>query len=204
MVGIVLVCAAAGVLTRLPQMATVIIAIYVTIQILYNVRLKAEPIADVFCLSSGFVLRAAIGAAAMNVAITYWLLYCTFCLALMLGFGKRRGELLTLGDQANSIRASLGEYTPKFLDFAMLISATAALLGYGVYCIESPTAQKHPLLVVTFLWVGYAVFRYLHVVLQSSEGGEPEVLFLEDRPLQLAVLLFIVTTGIAMFAGAAA
>lgn len=195
---VVLTLVAFGLLTMLPPLATVIIVLYIAIQAAYNLVLKSQPIADVFCLSSGFVLRAAIGAAAMNVEVSSWLLYCTFSLALMLGFGKRRGERILMGDSASSTRTSLGAYNLRFLDTAVVVCAAASLLGYGVYCIESQTAMDHPLLKFTYLWVAFAVFRFLFLTFTENDGAEPENLFLKDIPMITAVVLFGLTALFAM------
>jgi decaprenyl-phosphate phosphoribosyltransferase len=37
----------------------------------------------------------------------------------------------------------------------------------------------------------YGIFRYLYLI-QSGEGGAPEDIALSDRPLQAAILLWIV------------
>src|SRR6266540_2230952 len=46
------------------------------------------------------VVRAAAGAAAVEVRISPWLLLCTALLALFLALAKRRGELVLVGAEA--------------------------------------------------------------------------------------------------------
>ncbi|MDX2065538.1 MAG: decaprenyl-phosphate phosphoribosyltransferase [Fimbriimonadaceae bacterium] len=174
---------------------------YLGIQLLYNLMLKHEPVADAFCLASGFVVRAALGAAAIAVTISGWLLFCTAALSLMLAFGKRRHEFREMGDDRGATRASLAKYSAPFLDFAVVVCAAAAAMSYGLYSIESPTAVQHPLLIATSIWVAFAIFRYLHLTFgpdADERAGEPEFIFLTDRPMILSVLGFLATALFAL------
>ena len=78
--------------------------------------MKSIPVADVFCISLGFVLRAVLGAAVLEVRISGWLLFCTAALALMLGFGKRRNEYISQGEDRPNSRQSLVHYSRVALD----------------------------------------------------------------------------------------
>ncbi|MEW6253629.1 MAG: decaprenyl-phosphate phosphoribosyltransferase [Planctomycetota bacterium] len=70
---------------------------YVVLQSLYTLGLKHVAILDVILIGAGFVLRAIAGAVVIHVAISPWLVLCTFTLCLFLGFSKRRCELNVLG-----------------------------------------------------------------------------------------------------------
>ena len=67
--------------------------VYLVLQALYNMRLKRVPLVDVSALATGFCLRAAGGAAAIQVQMSVWLLLCVFFLTLFLGFTKRLCDL---------------------------------------------------------------------------------------------------------------
>jgi len=178
--------------------SVVVLAAYLALQALYNFGLKSVPVADVFLIATGFVLRAALGAAALDVRISGWLLLCTGALALMLGFGKRRHEFVLQGEQRASSRESLQGYTKPALDGLLIASATGAALCYGIYSIESSTAREHPALISTSIWVVYGVFRYLFLVLSQDEGGEPENLLFRDRHVVFTILAFAITVMVAM------
>jgi 4-hydroxybenzoate polyprenyltransferase len=175
-----------------------VVAAYLVLQALYHWGLKAIAVADVFCIASGFVLRAALGAAAISVQISGWLLLCTGALALMVGFGKRRAEYVAMGTDRTRTRAALGQYSERALDALVSTSATGASLCYGVYALESPTAQAHPGLLLTTPFVFYGVCRYLLMVFRGDDTGEPENLFWRDRHLIVTVIGFLVTAGVAM------
>lgn len=174
------------------------LGLYAGIYLAYNFAFKAVAVADVFAISLGFVVRAALGAAAIDVTISGWLLLCTGALALTLGFGKRRSEFMSMGEQRGESRPSLLEYTLPSLDALLLLSAGGAVLSYGVYSIESATAARYPALVVTTLFVAYGVFRYVFLVLAQGEGAEPETMLVEDRHILASVLLFCLATVIAL------
>lgn len=197
--GIAFVCfsAAIALAAFLNQNTLAIIGGYLVLQIAYNLKLKHVAVADVFCIAIGFVLRAVLGAAAINVGISAWLLFCTGALALLLGFSKRRNEFLTVND-ASSTRESLAKYTKASLDIFVAIYACASAICYGIYCIESETAQKYPGLILTSLFVFYGIARYVMIVFSYDEGGEPETLLYKDKHILLSVILFILTSILAI------
>jgi 4-hydroxybenzoate polyprenyltransferase len=171
---------------------------YVVIQIAYNLGAKSVPVLDVFLISSGFILRAMLGAAAIEKAISAWLLLCTGALALLLGFAKRRQEFISQGENRTASRDSLAGYSKPSLDALVIMAATAAALCYGIYALESPTAHRYHALFITTVFVFYGICRYVLIVFVDDEGGEPESLLFKDRHILLSVLLFVVAAIVAM------
>jgi len=176
----------------------VLIASYLVLQSTYNFGMKHTAVADVFAISLGFVLRAIVGATAINVTISGWLLFCTGALALMLGYGKRRQEYIMQGEERGLTRESLNHYSLQALDGLLLMAATTAAISYGIYAIDSKTAQHYPALVLTALPVFYGVSRYILVAFTQDEGGEPESLLFSDRHILLSVVGFIALAAFAM------
>jgi 4-hydroxybenzoate polyprenyltransferase len=171
---------------------------YIALQIAYNLGVKHKPIADVFAVSLGFVIRAALGAVAIDVAISGWLLLCTLALALLLSLGKRRHEFILMGDNRGVIRASLNGYTQQTLDALVILSACCAALFYGIYAVDSQTARNHPGLIVTVLFVFYGVSRYVFLIFSRGEGGEPDTIMVRDRHIILCLILFVIAAALAM------
>lgn len=194
------VCLAAGfgLAIAINDRVVVVLVAYLALQLVYNFGLKAVPVADVFLIASGFVLRAALGAAALDVRISGWLLLCTGSLALMLGFGKRRHEFILQGNERATSRESLAGYTKPALDAMLIAAATGAALCYGIYSIESSTARSHPALISTSIWVTYGIFRYIFLVLSQDEGGEPENLLFKDRHILFTIFAFAINVVLAM------
>ncbi|MCW5942481.1 MAG: UbiA prenyltransferase family protein [Fimbriimonadaceae bacterium] len=197
-VGIVCLAGGLGLAALLNRTTFVIVATYLVLQLAYNVRLKHLPIADVFTISVGFVLRAAVGAAAIVALISPWLLFCTGALALQLGFSKRRHELILQGDRVEESRATLKAYSRASLDALVVMSACGAALFYGIYSILSDTARTHPGLFVTSLFVFYGVSRYVFLAFSNDEGGEPETLLFTDPHMVFSVLGFLLTAVLAL------
>lgn len=190
-IAIGLLLGAVGIAAGLNQACLGILASYVGLQVLYNANLKRVPVADVFCIAAGFVLRAVLGAAAIVVDISGWLLFCTGCLALMLGFAKRRHEFVLQGDARAGSRESLVTYNRAALDGLVLMFATAAAICFVVYVLESKTASRYPAIILTAPFVLYGITRYVLIVFTNDEGGEPADILLRDRHLLLTIALFL-------------
>jgi 4-hydroxybenzoate polyprenyltransferase len=173
---------------------------YLVLQAAYSYGLKNIVILDVFLLATGFVLRALAGAVVINVTFSPWLFLCTMMLALFLGFGKRRHELVTLVD-FGSHRPALLQYTPALLDQAVGLSATASVLSYALYTIESSTGKGHRLLMCTIPFVMYGVLRYLYHLYANREGGSPERILFTDIHIAVTLLLWVIGCVLAMILG---
>ena len=174
----------------------IVVSTYFVMQIAYCLALKRIVLLDVFTIAAGFVLRTVAGAMIIHVHISQWLLLCTLQLALFLGFGKRRQELVKLGADAGKHREILDEYSLPFLDQMINIVAGVTIVCYSVYTIESDTAKLHPHLWITVPFVIYGVCRYLYLVYQRGWGGAPDEALRKDRMLQLSIVLWFVTVMI--------
>lgn len=171
---------------------------YFGLQIAYTFALKHMVLLDVFAIAAGFVFRAVAGGFAIGAPNSVWLLVCTLQLALFLGFGKRRHELVSLAENARSHRQILEHYSVPFLDHLIAIVLGGLVVAYALYSISSPTALQHPGLVVTLPNVMYGIFRYLYLIHIQNKGGSPDTILLEDRPMQLNLLLWFVEVVVAM------
>jgi hypothetical protein len=128
-----------------------------------------------------------------DVAISPWLLLCTFLLALFLGLCKRRHEKLLLDDAAGSEhRASLGDYDERLLDLLIAIASSATIISYAIYTLWPETVQKFGTnkLGFTIPFVVFGVFRYLDLVYRHEKGGQPEKILLTDIPLLADLALY--------------
>jgi len=137
-------------------------------------------------LASGYVLRVAAGVVLITVErFSPWLYLCITLVALFMGFGKRRGELLLMNSNSGSSRRVLEEYTIPFLDQLINMVATATILAYALYTFSAPNLPENHAMMLTIPFVIYGIFRYLYLIHIKGEGGAPDELVLTDRPLQI-------------------
>jgi len=177
-------------------------ALYIVNSMLYSLVLKRFVIIDVMIIAFGFVMRAWAGAVAIGVSFDTGLSICTFLLALFLGFGKRRHELVLLGDKnAGSHRLTLHHYSPYFLDQLIGIVTASVVVVYIMYVIapdvEAKLGSEHLWLSTPF--VLYGVFRYLYLVHIEDKGGSPTKLLITDFPLLINVALWMVSIGVILY-----
>ncbi len=178
------------------------VAVYVASNLLYSFWLKHVPIIDVFVVASGFVLRVAAGVALLTVErFSPWLYVCTTLLALYIGFGKRRAELVLLADGANAHRRVLDGYTIPFLDQLIVIVSATTIVAYSLYTFSAPNLPSNHLMMLTIPFVIYGIFRYLYLVQVENAGGAPEDLFTTDKPLMATFFLWGLAVVAALYLG---
>jgi len=171
--------------------------LYFSLTFAYSFRLKHVVLLDVLVLAAGFVFRAVAGAFVINVSISSWLILCTLMLALFLGLVKRRAELLSTQEAGTmGTRRILEEYSAAMLDQMIVIVASACLMSYALYTVNSPAAQSHHYLMATIPFVIYGIFRYLYLMHRHSLGESPDTVLLEDRPMLINILLWGLTTAL--------
>ncbi|MGF1471383.1 MAG: decaprenyl-phosphate phosphoribosyltransferase [Rubrobacteraceae bacterium] len=160
---------------------------YLVLQAVYTLVLKHMAILDVMSISAGFVIRALAGAAAVHSPVSPWLIVCTGLLTLFLGFSKRRYEIATLGGGAVGHRRNLRDYSVPMLDEMMNIMVSATIIAYVLYTF---TAYDEVYMMSSIPFVIYGVFRYMLLVHRDG-GNNPDVLLIQDRPLQIALVLWL-------------
>lgn len=174
---------------------------YLILQIIYSFYLKHLVILDVFSVAAGFVLRVVAGAEVIQVPISSWLLICTILLSLFLAMSKRRHELILLEENAIHHRKILYEYSPYFLDQMISVVTSSTVVAYALYTMSEETVKKFHTdnLKYTIPFVIYGIFRYLYLIHQKNEGGSPERILLNDKPLIINILLYGLVVGLILY-----
>lgn len=182
--------------------ALAIVLGYVGLNIAYSLWIKKVVIADVVSISLGFLLRIAAGGISIDVEISLWLILTTFFLSLFLGFGKRRCELTDI-DGGEEHRPVLAQYGKQFLDYLLVSTVTLTLITYSLYVADQRTIAKlgTSRLIYTIPIVVFALFRYLYLVIQKKQGGDPGELILKDRAIAVSILLWGLGMLVILYSG---
>ncbi len=168
-----------------------ILAIYLTLNLLYSRWLKHIPILDVLIISSGFVLRVAAGVVLITVErFSPWLYMITILFSLYIGLGKRRAEMDLLEEGASAHRKVLDGYTIPLLDQYITIVSGMTIVAYSLYTFSAPNLPTNHTMMLTIPFVVYGIFRYLQLIQTGHAAGAPDEVALKDRPLQITVLLW--------------
>ncbi|RME20988.1 MAG: decaprenyl-phosphate phosphoribosyltransferase [Deltaproteobacteria bacterium] len=174
----------------------VVVILYFITTVSYSMVFKHIVILDVMMLAACYLWRAAAGAVAIEVEISPWLLTCTAFLALFLGFNKRRGELMELGDrEIGQTRRNLADYTHDSIVEFQAITTSGTIISYALYTVlASPT----PWLLITLPYVLYGVFRYIWLVNARREGAAPDETLLRDVPILVTGALYGLTAVVVL------
>ncbi len=179
---------------------------YVATNIVYSLGLKRAVVLDVLLLSAGFVYRAVAGVAIVGhflteVYLSYWLILCAFLLSLFLALAKRRHEIATLGEAAAAHRASLANYSLPLIDQMLSALTAATLVSYCLYTISDDTLRHYGThnLFWTIPFVVYGLFRYLYLIYNRNEGGDPTSLLTHDRATLVNVVMWALASAAVVY-----
>lgn len=172
-----------------------IFLIYFVLNLAYSKWLKHIAIIDVLVIAACFVLRVAAGVSVIQVErFSPWLYVVTTLFALYLGFGKRRAEIsLLIPENNTSHRRVLAGYSIDLIDQLITIVSSTTIIAYSLYTFSAPNLPENHAMMLTIPFVLYGVFRYLSLIQINKKGGEPEDLLLNDRPLQITIVLWGIT-----------
>ena len=178
-----------------------ILLCYFVLTMAYTFQLKNMIILDVLVIASGFVFRAVGGAFAIQENVSSWLIICTIFFALFMALGKRRAEIISLGNDASDARETLAQYDENYLDHLIIISTTACLMAYTLYTLDGDVIAKFNTrnLVLTVPLVVYGLFRYLYLIYHLNLGESPENAIWGDRPILICVALYVVLVSLIIY-----
>lgn len=167
--------------------------IYLALNLSYSFWLKHIPVLDVLILASFYVLRVWAGVSLITVQrFSPWIYVFTTFLALFLGIGKRRAEILN-NQNGHQTRRVLKGYTVEYLEQLLLIDLGLAIATYSLYTFLAPNLPENHAMMLTIPFVIYGFFRYLYLVQVKNSGEAPEEILFNDRPLQLCLVAWVAT-----------
>jgi len=168
---------------------------YFVLNLAYSKWLKHIALIDVLVIAACFVLRVAVGVSVIHVErFSPWLYVVMTLLALYIGFGKRRSELMVLLPESSaSHRKVLAGYSLELIDQLITVVSATTIIAYSLYTFSAPNLPQNHTMMLTIPFVIYGIFRYLSLMQIDKKGGEPEELLISDRPLQVTVFLWGLT-----------
>lgn len=180
--------------------AGAIVALYAVLTISYSSWLKHVALLDLAIVASGFVLRAMSGAAGTETPMSNWFVLCTTFGSFFIVTGKRFAELVEMGENAGSTRASLRDYSVSYLRQLLVVSCTATVVTYCMWAFENASNAEEvlPFHALSIVPMVLALLRYL-MVLENGGGGAPEEVFLRDRSIQLYGFAWVVVYALAVY-----
>ena len=171
----------------------VVVLVYLTLTLSYSIKLKQVEVIDVLVLSTGYVIRAVGGAVAIQVPISLWLYAVTSLGAMLIGFGKRHGEMAGAEGTASQQRHVLKDYSMTLLNRLIALVAGGIFITYVAYTLTASNLPDNRTMAVTVPIMAYGMYRYLHLLYHYNAGETPEEMFLSDRPLMATVFLWLTT-----------
>ncbi|HVX93236.1 MAG TPA: UbiA family prenyltransferase [Candidatus Dojkabacteria bacterium] len=189
-----------------------ILACYVLIMLMYSFFLKNIGIVDVITIAIGFVLRAVSGAVIFQLEISAFLLLSIIGMALLISFGKRKLEVIQLGEKAIKHRTASEVYPNNLLDYiissTMAITFTAYILFAYSFQSEGlnfvlnqylPPMFRYPhwLLLTTPIAL-YVLIRYLSVIYKGKVHNVESIWF-KDKELLIGILIWVVVLFVLIY-----
>jgi decaprenyl-phosphate phosphoribosyltransferase len=175
---------------------TLVIGVYLAIQLGYCFGLKHQAVLDICIVSSAYLMRAIAGGAATGIPLSQWFLLVMAFASLFMVAGKRYAELQLAERTGAKIRKSLEGYTATYLRFVWTMSATAVVVCYGLWAFERD-GHSGSWFAVSMVPITIAVLRYA-VDVDGGVAGEPEDIVLQDRVLQVLGVAWIAIICVAI------
>lgn len=168
----------------------IILFSYFIMNVAYTFHLKNFMYIDVFIISSGFLLRVAMGLRILNLSLTdpinLWFGIFILFLTLFIGIGKRHDELKTMKEDSANFRQSLANCSIEQLDQTMVILMTCAIMSYIMFLFKTENTK----LLITLPLLLYSVLRFRYLKDKSALLGSPEKVIYKDAPIRWCILLW--------------
>ena len=172
--------------------------LYLVINLTSSFGAKRLVLVDVILIASGYVIRAAAGALAINVSPSPWLYAVTAAGALFIVLGRRYAEVRLSGDDVGAQRPVLLAYRGPLIGQLLSIAATASLVSYTLYTVEAPGLPENNSMLLTVPLVTLGLFRYLYLLNTNEEAEYPEQLIVKDLPLLMSIISWVAVSTLVL------
>lgn len=171
-------------------LATVLLALYLILNLAYSFGLKNIPIMDVTILVTGFLIRILYGALVTEITISNWLYLTVIAVAFYFALGKRRNEIEWLGN--GETRQVLKAYPVNFLDKNMMMCLTLANVFYALWSMDEKTMSfyNNNYLIFTVPIVLLITMKY-SLDIEGGSDGDPVEVLLHDKVLLVLCAVYL-------------
>lgn len=167
----------------------VILAVYFLMNLAYTFKLKHIAVLDTTIIATGFVLRVVAGGAVTGIPVSQWIVLMIFLLALLLGFAKRRDDVLIYMESGRKMRKSVDGYNLDFINLSMVMMAGVVIVAYLMYVLSDEVVERWQTdkLYLTAFPVIMGVLRYLQLTFVKGKTGNPTKILLKDWVIQVVI-----------------
>ncbi len=116
--------------------------------------------------------------------------------ALFIVFSHRYAEIRLSVAEIKNQRAVLETYQGDLIRQLLTISATATIVSYTLYTIESPSLPDNQTMLLTVPIVLFGIFRYLHLLNTRGDAEYPEQLIFKDLQLLSTIAFWLSTAAL--------
>ncbi|MBD3839949.1 MAG: UbiA prenyltransferase family protein, partial [Epsilonproteobacteria bacterium] len=164
----------------LSSMFTLVLGLYIAMNIAYTFGIKRISILDISIIAIGFVLRIYAGAVLIGKYPSIWIVLVTFVLALFLALAKRRDDCLLALD-GKKTRKNIDGYNLEMVNAAMTLMAGVTVVSYIMYTVSAEVIERvgtHNLY-LTSIFVIIGILRYMQLTFVEQNSGSPTKLVLK-------------------------
>lgn len=167
----------------------IILGIYFLMNVAYTFKLKHIAVLDTTIIATGFVLRVIAGGAVTGILVSQWIVLMIFLLALLLGFAKRRDDVLIYIESGRKMRKSVDGYNLEFINLSMVMMAGVVIVAYLMYVLSDEVVEHWGTknLYITAFPVIMGVLRYLQLTFVKGKTGNPTKILLKDWVIQVVI-----------------
>lgn len=169
-------------LTPINKLSSIILLLYLIVNIAYSFGLKNVPILDVVLLVIGFIIRIIYGAFLGGIEVSKWLYLTILVFSFFMGFGKRRNELKKNNSKGREV---LKNYNYEFLDKIIYMFLTLFIAFYSLWAMTVPSEY----MIYTTFFVIIIVLKY-SLKLESDSFGDPVDMLLGDKVLLVICVIY--------------
>ena len=170
--------------------STLLLILYLALNLAYSFGLKNVPLVDVTILVAGFLIRVLYGALITDITISNWLYLTVIAVSFYFALGKRRNELKHIS--SGETRQVLKAYPVNFLEKNMGMCLTLANVFYALWSMDEKTTafygNEH--IIFTVPVVLLITMKYSLDIENESDGDPVEVLF-RDKVLLILCVLYL-------------